>query len=220
MTKKTLIISIVIVVLVVVATIVFVLPEKTAAPTTPSQPNAPTAIDPLNATYIVDGQPVTLVNGSSGTTTKVFGQPVLGDLNGDGKTDVAVFLVENPGGSGTFYFAAAALATATGTQGTNAVLLGDRIAPQTLEIQNGQIVANYADRGPDEPMSAQPSIGVTKYFVVSGTSLVAAVPVVGAGEHCGGNIMNAPTCASGYHCASAPGSHLPFGDVGGICIAN
>jgi hypothetical protein len=37
-------------------------------------------------------------------------------------------------------------------------------------------------------------------------------------KHCGGNMMNAPTCDAGYHCASAPGSHLPFGDVGGICM--
>ncbi len=38
------------------------------------------------------------------------------------------------------------------------------------------------------------------------------------GEHCGGNIMNALSCTAGYHCAAEPGSHLPFGDVGGICV--
>ncbi len=37
-------------------------------------------------------------------------------------------------------------------------------------------------------------------------------------QRCGGNMMNAPTCATGYHCAPEPGSHLPFGDVGGICV--
>ncbi len=42
--------------------------------------------------------------------------------------------------------------------------------------------------------------------------------VVQSGEHCGGNMQNAPVCASGLHCAPTPGSHLPFGDVGGTCV--
>jgi len=45
-------------------------------------------------------------------------------------------------------------------------------------------------------------------------------PVVGLGEHCGGNMTTAPVCAAGFHCAPTPGSHLPFGDVGGTCVAD
>ena len=44
-------------------------------------------------------------------------------------------------------------------------------------------------------------------------------PVAGPGEHCGGNMTTAPTCGQGYQCEPVPGSHLPFGDVGGICTA-
>lgn len=40
------------------------------------------------------------------------------------------------------------------------------------------------------------------------------------GQHCGGNMANAPTCGVGYHCAPVPGSNLPFGDVGGVCVNN
>jgi hypothetical protein len=43
--------------------------------------------------------------------------------------------------------------------------------------------------------------------------------VAQAGEHCGGNMANAKTCATGYECQPDPQSHLPFGDVGGICVA-
>ncbi len=43
---------------------------------------------------------------------------------------------------------------------------------------------------------------------------------VGSGERCGGNMTTAPQCMIGYHCAPAPGSHLPFGDVGGICVSD
>lgn len=46
------------------------------------------------------------------------------------------------------------------------------------------------------------------------------VPVSNNPEHCGGNIKNPPMCGVGYHCAPVLGSHLPFGDVGGTCVAN
>ncbi len=49
---------------------------------------------------------------------------------------------------------------------------------------------------------------------------VKAAPGVTAGGRCGGNTLHPPTCSAGYHCAPAPGSNLPFGDVGGICVAN
>jgi len=42
----------------------------------------------------------------------------------------------------------------------------------------------------------------------------------GEGEHCGGNMSTALSCSAGLHCAPTPGSHLPFGDVGGICVKN
>jgi len=45
-------------------------------------------------------------------------------------------------------------------------------------------------------------------------------PSTAAGQHCGGNIANPAQCPAGYHCAPDPKSHLLFGDVGGICVAN
>ena len=142
------------------------------------------ATSPKNATYVIEGQPVTLVDGvfatstvpgsASRATTHYFGNEATGDLNGDGLLDVGFILTQNNGGSGTFYYVAVALKTATGYQGTNAILLGDRIAPQTTEIKNGVLIVNYADRNPGEPMTAQPSVGVSKYLLVEKGSLVAA----------------------------------------------
>ena len=40
---------------------------------------------------------------------------------------------------------------------------------------------------------------------------------VGPGQHCGGNMANAPVCADGLRCVPQPGVKVPFGDVGGIC---
>ncbi|MDE2079419.1 MAG: hypothetical protein KGI73_03470 [Patescibacteria group bacterium] len=190
--------------------------------------------DYLDATYTIDGASVALANGvyeaaaapgsASKTVTRFFGNEANGDVNGDSKPDSAFLLTQETGGSGTFYYLAVALATSTGYIGTNAVFLGDRIAPQTTEIKNGYIIVNYADRAAGEPMSSRPSVGVSRYFAVSGTTLAetsrpaSTANTAESGAHCGGNMLNAPTCAAGYHCAPTPGSHLPFGDVGGTCV--
>lgn len=140
------------------------------------------AEDPENATYIIDGQPVALINGESQvplgpdpeivSTVTMFGQPTMGDLTADDIDDAAVMLVVSGSGSGTFYYQAAALNKDGKYSGTNAILLGDRIAPQSTQIMDNTIVANYAERAPGEPMTAQPSVAVSKYLQVQNGILV------------------------------------------------
>ena len=156
------------------------------APTNAPVNNPPSSNGPQNATYIIDGQPVTLVNGSaeqeaapgsaSKKVTKYFGDPVELDLNGDGLMDTGLILTQEGGGSGTFVYVAAALQQAGGSyQGTNAILLGDRIAPQSTNVDPNnaaQFIVNYADRKASEPMSSQPTIGVSRTFKVDNGSLV------------------------------------------------
>lgn len=135
-------------------------------------------VDPLNTTYIINDVPIAFLNGmaetnTSGTkvTSSFFGQPVIGDINGDGINDAVSYITQNQGGSGTFFYVVAAIATTNTTVGTNAILLGDRIAPQNIQIQNGSVIANYADRKPGEPMTTRPSEEVSAYLVVMGTTL-------------------------------------------------
>jgi hypothetical protein len=128
----------------------------------------PPIADIKNATYQVEGVPVTLIDGDSKTAeTRYFGNEVKGDFDGNGTTDAVFLLTQNPGGSGTFYYAALALGTAPGSYvGSNALFLGDRIAPQSSEYHDGMIVINYAERSASEPMTAIPSVGVTRTFKV------------------------------------------------------
>ena len=136
-----------------------------------------------NAAYSVNGENITLVNGQAekeiapGSTskeiTKYFGNRAVGDLNGDGAQDVSFLITQDNGGSGIFYYVVAALFTENGYQGTNAILLGDRIAPQSTEIKDGQITVNYADRKADESFAVSPSVGVSKTFKVIDNKLVA-----------------------------------------------
>jgi len=90
-------------------------------------------------------------------------------LNGDGLQDVAFLVSQETGGSGIFYYAVVALKTATGYKTTNAFFIGDRIAPQTTEINTSarELYVNFAERKVGEPMTAQPSQGATLYLKVT-----------------------------------------------------
>lgn len=147
---------------------------------------ATAADDYRDAEYIINGERVLLVDGvsiveaapgsSSQIVTRYFGNEVVADLDGDGREDVAFILTQDTGGSGTFYYIVAALNTDRGFVGSEAVLLGDRIAPQTTELSRnpnhtGVIVVNYADRAPGEPMTAQPSVGKSLYLKLDAQSM-------------------------------------------------
>jgi hypothetical protein len=140
--------------------------------------------DPLNASYLIENKVVTLVNGKfeeqipdSSIVIKSYNwnTPVEGsltDFTGE-KKDASFILVQEPGGSGLFYYVVASLAANEGYIGTNGILLGDRIAPQNMEIrQNKVIVVNYADRVEGASMTDKPSVGVSKYFKIQGVVLV------------------------------------------------
>ncbi|MEY4731284.1 MAG: hypothetical protein RL681_230 [Candidatus Parcubacteria bacterium] len=127
------------------------------------------ASDVMNMPFTVGGETFVLKDGkaekeyapgsASKNTLFIFGEPVYGDLDEDGDMDAAVMLANDPGGSGTFFYAVLAMNGENGYRATNAMLLGDRIAPQTVEIQDGRAVYNYAERRADEPMSTRPSMG-------------------------------------------------------------
>lgn len=125
-----------------------------------------------NVEFSIEGKRVKL-----GDDTRYFGNDLKTDLNGDGIPDIAFVVTQQPGGSGTFYYVVGAVQQADGTYvGSDGYLLGDRIAPQTIdESRNPRhlhvIVANYADRAPSEPMAAQPSIGKSVYLKLDPASI-------------------------------------------------
>ncbi|MEO6536554.1 MAG: META domain-containing protein [Candidatus Paceibacterota bacterium] len=139
-----------------------------------------------NATYNIEGKPVTLVNGvaeseiapgsASKLITKYFGNEVTHDLDGDGRPDTVFLLTQTGGGSGTFYYAVAALNTASGYKGSQGFLLGDRIAPQTTQMssnpaQKNVVVINYADRKAGESFAVQPSVGKSVWLLLDPSTM-------------------------------------------------
>ncbi len=156
-------------------------------PATPVAAQLPTATQPAAGNYKdltidIEGRQITLVNGlsempaapgsASKIVTRYFANEATGDLNGDGTLDTAFLVTQNSGGSGTFFYVVAALKGKDGYAGTNAVLLGDRIAPQTTEFRDGNLIVNYADRKPGDPMTTSPSVGASKYLKVVDGKLV------------------------------------------------
>jgi hypothetical protein len=180
--KRILIICIITLAVALIAVLMYQISLQTQQPIQNSNTNVTASVsDPRNTTYVIDGETVTLKDGlaeevlapdsASKKVTKVFQADTTGDLNMDGKPDSVVILTQDTGGSGTFYYAAVALNSGNGYTGTNALLLGDRISPQTAYIKDVFAIVNFTDRKPDEPMTATPTVGVSKYFVVENGAL-------------------------------------------------
>ena len=130
--------------------------------------NEATSTSYKDAVYILEDAEVKL-----DSNIKYFGNKVEADFNGDSVEDVVFLLTNQTTGSGTFYYLALAFGKNGGYEGANTIFIGDRIAPQTTEFRNGEIIVNYADRYPSEPMITRPSLGVSKYFKIENNKLVA-----------------------------------------------
>lgn len=147
---------------------------------------AVTAADYKNAEYIIDGRRIALIDGvseietatssASKIVTRYFGNEVKKDLNDDGREDIVFLLTQETGGSGTFFYVVAALNTEEGYRGSEGLLLGDRIAPQTTEVSRNPnhknvIVVNYADRALGQPMTEKPSMGKSIWLKLDPSTL-------------------------------------------------
>ncbi|GJM39722.1 MAG: hypothetical protein DHS20C20_00040 [Ardenticatenaceae bacterium] len=153
------------------------LETETAVPTEPtkSPTETPTEIPtetPLelteellnNMTYqgIYD-EPVTLTKGlyegepfeeggASKPTVTLIPFTAFGDLNNDGVNDAAVLLVENSGGTGYFVYLAAVLNNEGTPESVSTLLLGDRVAPESVIIANGEIIVEADTHAEDDPL--------------------------------------------------------------------
>ncbi len=131
----------------------------------------------IEAVYNIDGVDYKMsggvgYSGETKNTATIFGIPENIDINNDGIKDYAMLITVSGSGSGTFFYIAGAVVDKDGKLNTtNTIFLGDRIAPQNINMKDNKIVVNYADRKEGEPMSARPSIGISKYFEVAGNIL-------------------------------------------------
>ena len=124
--------------------------------------------DPLNTTYTIGNRAVTLVDGrseepaapnSSGKIiTQVHNQPLFADISMDGIDDAVLIVTQATGGSGTFYYVAAAIATPNGYEGTAGHFLGDRIKPQGIEVLGSKARIHFQTRSSDQNFTDDPTL--------------------------------------------------------------
>lgn len=88
---------------------------------------------------------VTRVQPSKEAPQQYFGNEAVGDLNGDGKDDVAFILFRSDPDRGMLYYLSTALSADNGHQGTNLVFLGNDVVPKTISITGGIIAISYVD---------------------------------------------------------------------------
>jgi hypothetical protein len=89
-----------------------------------------------------------------------------GDLDGDGREDVVVFLQTTGGGSGAFLHLAAVLDRPEGPRALPAQGIGDRAEVESLEVVDGRIVLDAVVAGPSDALCC-PSQRVRKTFAVA-----------------------------------------------------
>ena len=91
-------------------------------------------------------------------TIRVIGEPAPGDANRDGYRDAALLIENDLGTGGRFYYAVLAVSENGSYRATNALLMGDRIAPRTVDFLDWRFVYNYLARGSGEPITESPSV--------------------------------------------------------------
>lgn len=178
MQKNVLKISAIIIVLVLLVGFSYILffPKKSDLGLTDTNKNI------HDGEYLISGKKFILKNGiseesivpggASKVVTKYFGNDVTGDFDMDGRDDIAFLITQNTGGSGTFYYLVASLDKGSVRIGTQAMYIGDRIAPQNLNIKDRNIVVvNYAERKAGEDFSVAPSVGKTIYAKLDSKNL-------------------------------------------------
>ena len=132
------------------------------------RPTAELGSDPLNTTYMIGNRPVSLVDGrseepvapsSSGKViTQIRNTPLFADLNKDDIDDAVLILTQSTGGSGTFYYVAAAIATPIGYKGTAGHFLGDRIKLQGIEVLGSTARLHFLTHGSEESFADDPTL--------------------------------------------------------------
>jgi uncharacterized membrane protein len=140
--------------------------ESGSDPVSPRSAPAALTVESLsNATYenVIEGR-LTLTDGlfegepfeedaaSRPIVKLVPGAVATGDLNGDGSEEAVVVLAHNSGGSGVFMYLAVMHENGGKPDNLATIRLGDRVKVIAVDIDEGEVVAELVEHGPDDPM--------------------------------------------------------------------
>jgi len=106
------------------------------------------AIQLSNGSY--EGEPFVPGGASRPTVTMIAEVVGFGDLNGNGGEDAAVILVENSGGSGSFYYLAVVLNQNGVPHNAATIFIGDRAQIKGITLSDDTITLQALTHGPDD----------------------------------------------------------------------
>lgn len=101
--------------------------------------------------------------GADYLSVSMLDQFAIGDLNSDGIEDAAIVLVENYGGSGMFEYLVPVFNNGGSASPSSGFLLGDRVAVNSIMIEDGRILLDMVVQGPNDPFCC-PSQAMTQTF--------------------------------------------------------
>jgi hypothetical protein len=105
-------------------------------------------------------------------TVQLTGQQVRGDAASDGVPDEAVIFSFNAGTDSTwFYLTLRRTNGSWGGETTNSIPLGDRVRVEQVRIDAGDVFVDVVERKPGDPLTASPSVPLTREFRVRIASL-------------------------------------------------
>lgn len=125
---------------------------------------------------LVDGEYLQRYDESAATVRRVTLSDFVarGKLDGNPSEDAAVILIDQPGGSGTFYYLAALVRSGEGWESVTAVLLGDRIRIESLSVdsEDREVSVTFLTRAAGVAMAAEPTVRQTRHYRAVAGSLV------------------------------------------------
>ena len=95
---------------------------------------------------------------------------VRGDLDGDGRDEAAVLLLESGGGTGLNHYVAVVAERNGEPRNIATALLGDRVQIMRFSVEAGRLTVEAVVAGPDEPMCC-PTQKVRRTLVLAGSQL-------------------------------------------------
>lgn len=98
-----------------------------------------------------------------------FGTEANGDLNQDGKDDIAFLIHRNDEDRGTLYYLTSAIQEENGKVGTNLIFLGEKIKPNKISIKDSLIIVNITKNSSSTDLYAKIEDGQLVQHATSST---------------------------------------------------
>ena len=112
---------------------------------------------------------MTIPESAAVVLTQVIHKPVYVDLDGDNIKEAVSIVMQQTGGTGSFYYLVVA---GDGDKIIESYFLGDRIKIVSVNVVDNVIIVEYFEREMGQPMASKPTVKVSKKLKLEGEKIV------------------------------------------------